>query len=348
MSCFDASGVSCTSLCEFTILSSAPRRASREDRLSSDAKASGALSTHSSRDSPANAFGAASLFAISSLSAAVAESVCNGGVSGGGGDRNAAAVQRGSCPHSHGPPGDEPPKKKKKKKDEKKKSKAPRHANIAAVNLAKMQAITTLREWWICHSRQCRAAAGVKSEFCYIKGDTHIALSHVLFDNQLMDLQLAKGPDGSYCTTTEMPPNNKDFCKILGNDNTGTSQSASVLCHQALQKEVPAPISAPPVTFQLGSFPPYPGVGPQSVTADPSMPGSLIPPTHIPGITLGISKFAIQFGLLQQVREKLEQNGYLTTDAFEFTSTQDLKDLKLLLGKIAQVCSAVKQWSISS
>ncbi|KAL1754235.1 hypothetical protein FB107DRAFT_291830 [Schizophyllum commune] len=213
--------------------------------------------------------------------------------------------------------GDEPPKKK-KKKDEKKKSKvlfpfipssrlltnlqAPRHADIAAVNLAKTQAITTL--------------PGVKSEFCYVKGDTHIALSHVLFDKWAA-ATLAKGPDGSYRATTEMPPNDEDFRKILGNDNTGTGQSALVLRRQALQKEVPAPISAPPVTFQFGSFPPYPGVGPQS------------------------------FGLSQQVREKLEQNGYLTTDAFEFTSTQDLKDSKLLLGEIAQVRSAVKRWSIS-
>ncbi|KAK7037126.1 hypothetical protein R3P38DRAFT_3183232 [Favolaschia claudopus] len=91
------------------------------------------------------------------------------------------------------------------------------------------------------------------------------------------------------------------------------------------------------------------GQNPPAAAAPPAPPVNLmlLPPNTQVGPSSSIDEFCIFYGLSADISTKLTANGYQDTDIFYLVSIEDLKEMKFLLGQIAQLREAVRKWAVA-
>jgi len=71
----------------------------------------------------------------------------------------------------------------------------------------------------------------------------------------------------------------------------------------------------------------------------------LVSSDRVPGPELSLADFCSKYGLTNGISQKLDENGYAGSHTFEYASWDEMRDLGLKLGEIAQLKHAITKWS---
>ncbi|KAH7921103.1 hypothetical protein BV22DRAFT_1039024 [Leucogyrophana mollusca] len=258
---------------------------------------------------------------------------------------------------------DGPKRKKKKKSNTSKSTRVPKATDIDEENQLVNDNIKSLRNRHICHKKP-----GCESEFCFINaadGGTHIPLTFPRLE--CWASALAKGP---MIATLEMPPNHDQF-RMLPDELLGQQTALSIRRKELEQKakaaalNAPAPVAPPqaPAPVINVNFPPemfqmHHGGG-APVAADIAAPIANAPASglgQIPATLLSavqlqslgprllLADFCASYDISDGVKKKLGDNGYISSHALRFATLDDLAEIGLLRGEIAQLRDAVSCW----
>ncbi|KAG1719693.1 hypothetical protein EDB19DRAFT_1647862 [Suillus lakei] len=188
--------------------------------------------------------------------------------------------------------------------------------------------------------------AGCSSEHCFVHPEhsEHFSLGHNHFavwaaawnkDENLADL--------------ETPPNHHKFNMAPGHK---TADISPLLQHQLADRNQPTNNASPVINFNispelLAVFHPAPaqaaiehGVPPPAVHDPQSLVQSGM--QHGPNLTL--DAFCTMYGLSQDIRTKLHDNGYTGSDTLTFIIVPELKEMGFKYGEIAALKAAMRQW----
>ncbi|KAK6974796.1 hypothetical protein R3P38DRAFT_3481402 [Favolaschia claudopus] len=217
----------------------------------------------------------------------------------------------------------------------KKTSKIPSEKGISAANIEINNKIGQLRAKWTCNVND-------GSDYCWILGETR---EHITLHNPHFEAWAAAWAQGSADLLT--PP---DLPLFRGKTKEGEVAPRTLLQRRLAAKEPQsnAPIinfSLPDALFGMMNG----GQNPPAAAAPPAPPANLmlLPPNTQVGPSSSIDEFCIFYGLSADISTKLTANGYQDTDIFYLVSIEDLKEMKFLLGQIAQLREAVRKWAVT-
>jgi hypothetical protein len=71
----------------------------------------------------------------------------------------------------------------------------------------------------------------------------------------------------------------------------------------------------------------------------------LISSDRLPGPELSLADFCSKYGLTNGISQKLDENGYAGSHTFEYASWDEMRDVGLKSGEIAQLKHAIMKWS---
>ncbi|KAJ4465146.1 hypothetical protein C8J55DRAFT_493572 [Lentinula edodes] len=211
-----------------------------------------------------------------------------------------------------------------------KKSKTPKACDIEEANRPHNDNISALQARWECQRSSC------KSTYCWIipEDSSHMHLTFTHFN-----IWAAAILDGPETATIEKPPNDRRFT-VTNDANLG--QPTILQSRQARREAAAAPsslsLNISPDVIALFR-PPAPGPAPLS--------SLLLSHDRAPGPHMSITDFVIQARIAPDIATKLSVQGYTDTNALQFAQIEDLKEIGLLPGYIAQLRFAVANWSVS-
>ncbi|KAF8877867.1 hypothetical protein BD779DRAFT_1613105 [Infundibulicybe gibba] len=228
-------------------------------------------------------------------------------------------------------------------KPKKRRGRSQRASDIDGANTPHNDNIKALRMHWACHKKP-----GCSSEFCFVNptDSTHFQLGHSHFD-----VWAAAMLKGEQFATLNTPPHHHLF-NALSNNQLG---QLSPLLERRLRGTSASAPSAPVINFNVpaelfGAFRPPPvdpapgRPGPSPLT--PATSPMLLPSSRNPGPRIPLAEFCTLYDLSENIRSRLDEQGYIGSHTFRFAELQELKDaVGLKSGEIAQLKDAVFQWS---
>jgi len=71
----------------------------------------------------------------------------------------------------------------------------------------------------------------------------------------------------------------------------------------------------------------------------------LVSSDRLPGPELSLADFCSKYSLTTGISQKLDENGYAGSHTFEYASWDEMRDVGLKSGEIAQLKHAITKWS---
>ncbi|KAI5992670.1 hypothetical protein EDD15DRAFT_2167802, partial [Pisolithus albus] len=147
------------------------------------------------------------------------------------------------------------------------------------------------------------------------------------------------------------PPNHAKF----NNLHVGQASECSPLVQRRMAERNQAVSTAPIVNFNFppelfNAFRPHAAKVASPVRSTPAAitTDSLLPESATPGLCLTLSEFCTAYSLSDNVRQKLDDNGYTGSSTISYIRISELKDMGFKHGEIAAMKDAVRGWIASN
>ncbi|KAI5981242.1 hypothetical protein EDD15DRAFT_2380033 [Pisolithus albus] len=217
------------------------------------------------------------------------------------------------------------------KKKSKKMSRGSKKNKETTLNKDIEEKIKLLCNCWECSKMACTSG----SAHCFIHPENveHFALSH----NHLV-IWAAAWQRGPKFADLEKPLNHAKFNNLHHMAERNQAVSTTPIVNFNLLPEMfnafcpPATKPASPVRST-----------PAAVTTD-----LLLPESATPGPCLTLSEFCAAYSLSDNVRQKLDDNGYMGSSTISYICVSELKDMEFKHGEIAAMKDAVRWWIASN